>query len=216
MKKLTAVLIWTLLSVLGAWAYATIAFSRGEHLNSVYILIAALCTYAIGYRFYSKWIAARILMLDDRRATTCEVHDDGKDFVMQNLVRYRPKALYPPGYDYGDDPRAADRRYGKAVIGPLLRNGSLILFIAKRTGTFIEPEGADAWHYVAMVRYRSRRDFLRFALATQRDDIFVHKWAALEKTHVFPVKPLISLFPVRFIAASALALVGSALFLALR
>jgi len=141
--------------------------------------------------------------------------DDGKEFVMQNLVRYRPKALYPPGYDYGDDPRAADRRYGKAVIGPLLRNGSLILFIAKRTGTFIEPEGADAWHYVAMVRYRSRRDFLRFALETQRDDIFVHKWAALEKTHVFPVKPLISLFPVRFIAASALALVGSALFLAL-
>ena len=56
--------------------------------------------------------------------------DDGKEFVMQNLVRYRPKALYPPGYDYGDDPRAADRRYGKAVIGPLLRNGSLILFIA--------------------------------------------------------------------------------------
>ena len=143
-------------------------------------------------------------------------NDDGKEFVMQNLVRYRPKALYPPGYDYGDDPRAADRRYGKAVIGPLLRHGSLILFVAKRTGTFIEPEGADAWHYVAMVRYRSRRDFLRFALETQRDDIFVHKWAALEKTHVFPVKPLISLFPVRFIAASALALVGSTLFLALR
>ena len=143
-------------------------------------------------------------------------NDDGKEFVMQNLVRYLPKALYPPGYDYGDDPRAADRRYGKAVIGPLLRHGSLIMFVAKRTGTFIEPDGADVWHYVAMVRYRSRRDFLRFALATQRDDIFVHKWAALEKTHVFPVKPLISLFPVRFIAASALALVGSALFLALR
>ena len=69
---------------------------------------------------------------------------------------------------------------------------------------------------MAIVRYRSRRDFLRFALETQRDDIFVHKWAALEKTHVFPVKPLISLFPVRFIAASALALVGSTLFLALR
>ena len=142
--------------------------------------------------------------------------DDGKEFVMQNLVRYRAKALYPPGYDYGDDPRAADRRYGKAVIGPLLRHGSLILFVAKRTGTFIEPDGADAWHYVAMVRYRSRRDFLRFALATQRDDIFVHKWAALEKTHVFPVKPLISLFPVRLMAAGTLALVGQALFLALR
>ena len=142
--------------------------------------------------------------------------DDGKEFVMQNLVRYRPKALYPPGYDYGDDPRAADRRYGKAVIGPLLRHGSLIMFVAKRTGTFIEPEGADAWHYVAMVRYRSRRDFLRFALATQRDDIFVHKWAALEKTHVFPVKPLVSLVFVRATVAGLLALSGGALFLHFR
>lgn len=142
--------------------------------------------------------------------------DDGKEFVMQNLVRYRPKALYPPGYDYGDDPRAADWRYGKAVIGPLLRNGSLILFIAKRIGTFIEPEGADAWHYVAMVRYRSRRDFLRFALETQRDDIFVHKWAALEKTHVFPVKPLVSLVFVRATVAGLLALSGGALFLLFR
>ena len=142
--------------------------------------------------------------------------DDGKEFVMQNLVRYRPKALYPPGYDYGDDPRAADRRYGKAVIGPLLRHGSLILFVAKRSGTFIEPEGADAWHYVAMVRYRSRRDFLRFALATQRDDIFVHKWAALEKTHVFPVKPLVSLVFVRATVAGLLALSGGALFLHFR
>ena len=142
--------------------------------------------------------------------------DDGKEFVMQNLVRYRPKALYPPGYDYGDDPRAADRRYGKAVIGPLLRHGSLILFVAKRSGVFIEPEGADAWHYVAMVRYRSRRDFLRFALATQRDDIFVHKWAALEKTHVFPVKPLVSLVFVRATVAGLLALSGGALFLLFR
>lgn len=142
--------------------------------------------------------------------------DDGREFVMQNLVRYRPKALYPPGYDYGDDPRAADRRYGKAVIGPLLRHGSLILFVAKRTGTFIEPEGADAWHYVAMVRYRSRRDFLRFALATQRDDIFVHKWAALEKTHVFPVKPVVSLIFVRAMVAGLLAAFGGALFMLFR
>ena len=50
----------------------------------IYILIAALCTYAIGYRFYSKWIAARVLALDDRRATPCEVHEDGKDFVKTN------------------------------------------------------------------------------------------------------------------------------------
>ncbi|MGA2658043.1 MAG: carbon starvation CstA family protein [Verrucomicrobiota bacterium] len=53
-------------------------------MNAGYILLAALCSYAIGYRFYAKWIAARVLALDDRRATPCEVHDDGKDFVRTN------------------------------------------------------------------------------------------------------------------------------------
>jgi carbon starvation protein len=65
-------------------ASANPAGDYGEPVNSAYILIAALCTYAIGYRFYSKWIAARVLALDDRRATPCEVHDDGKDFVKTN------------------------------------------------------------------------------------------------------------------------------------
>jgi carbon starvation protein len=84
MKKLAVNLFWLLLAVMGAWAYAVLAGHRGEPLNSVYILIAAVCSYAIGYRFYSKWIAARVLMLEDRRATPCEVHDDGRDFVKTN------------------------------------------------------------------------------------------------------------------------------------
>ncbi len=123
--------------------------------------------------------------------------DDGKEFVMQNLVRYRPKALYPAGYHYSDDPREADKRYGKSIIWPLLRNGNLMLFIARRTGNFVVPEGAEAWHYVAMVRYRSRRDFVRFAQEANQADKFVHKWAAIEKTHIFPVRPIVSLFTVR-------------------
>src|SRR5438876_331638 len=84
MKKLAANCFWMLVALAGAGAYATMALHRGEALNSAYILIAALCSYAIGYRFYSKWIAARVLMLNDRRATPCEVHDDGKDFVKTN------------------------------------------------------------------------------------------------------------------------------------
>ena len=84
MKKLAGNFVWLLIALLGAWAYFTIALRRGEHINSVYILIAAICTYVIGYRFYSKWIAARVLMLNDRRATPCEVNDDGKDFVKTN------------------------------------------------------------------------------------------------------------------------------------
>src|SRR5438445_7980800 len=84
MKRIATTAFWILVVLAAAWAYATVALHRGEHLNSAYILIAALCSYAIGYRFYSKWIAARVLMLNDRRATPCEVHDDGKDFVKTN------------------------------------------------------------------------------------------------------------------------------------
>src|SRR5436309_5754828 len=84
MKKSAANLFWLLLAVAGAWAYATLALHRGENLNSAYILIAALCSYAIGFRFYSKWVAARVLALDARRATPCEVQEDSKDFVKTN------------------------------------------------------------------------------------------------------------------------------------
>ncbi|MEY2409435.1 MAG: carbon starvation protein, partial [Verrucomicrobiota bacterium] len=84
MKKPLSILLWLTVAVLGVLAYVTIALRRGEPINSAYILTAAICSYALGYRFYSKWIAARILALDDRRATPCEVHEDGKDFVKTN------------------------------------------------------------------------------------------------------------------------------------
>jgi len=134
--------------------------------------------------------------------------DDGKEFVMQNLVRYRPKALYPEGHHFGDDPREADKRYGKSIIGDLLRYGNLVIFIARKTGDFVKPEGADAWHYVVMVRYRSRRDFVRFATRANQAEKFMHKWAAIEKTHVFPVKPIISLMAVRTLVALSLVTIG--------
>jgi carbon starvation protein len=84
MKKILANLFWLLLAIAGAWAYVTLALHRHEPINSAYIVLAGLCSYAIGYRFYSKWLAARVLMLNDRRATPCEVRDDGKDFVKTN------------------------------------------------------------------------------------------------------------------------------------
>jgi carbon starvation protein len=84
MRKVAATFCWILIAGLGAWAYATLAIRRGELLNSAYILVAALCSYVIGYRFYSNWISSRVLTLNDRRATPCEVHDDGRDFVKTN------------------------------------------------------------------------------------------------------------------------------------
>src|SRR2546428_672564 len=84
MNKSVKSVIWRAIGLLGAWAYLVLATRRGEPVNSAYLLIAALCSYAIGFRFYSKWIAARVLALNDRRATPCEIHDDGKDFVKTN------------------------------------------------------------------------------------------------------------------------------------
>ena len=84
MKKALHFVLWSALALLGTGAYATIAFRRGEPVNSVYLLTAALCTYLIGYRFYAKWIEAQALALDDLRATPCEQHEDGRDFVRTN------------------------------------------------------------------------------------------------------------------------------------
>ena len=131
--------------------------------------------------------------------------DDGKEFVMHNCVRYRAKALYPQGYNYSDDPREADKRYGKAIIPHLLRRACLPVFVARRSGRFVDCPGVPDWHYVAMVRYRSQRDFFNFALAIGATGDDVHKWAAIEQTVIFPVKPIVSFITVRILVASLLA-----------
>jgi carbon starvation protein len=84
MKKTIFAILWFLVALLGSWAYLTLALRRDEPVNSASLLIAAVCTYAIGYRFYSRWIAARVLMLNDRRATPCETREDGKDYCKTN------------------------------------------------------------------------------------------------------------------------------------
>ena len=84
MKRAVFILIWAGIACLGAAAYAVIALKRHDPLNAAWLLTAALCTFAIAYRFYSKFIEAKLLTLDDRRATPCEVHEDGRDFVKTN------------------------------------------------------------------------------------------------------------------------------------
>ncbi len=81
MSKLLAALWWIGVSLLGASSLGVIAFGRGEVVNSLWILAAALSVYAIAYRFYGKWIAHRALGLDDGRPTPACRHDDGLDFV---------------------------------------------------------------------------------------------------------------------------------------
>jgi carbon starvation protein len=83
-KKLLSILIWAAVSVLGGSAFALLAINTGETISASWIVIAAVCTYAIGYRFYSKFMANKIFGLDDKRATPAELNNDGKDFVPTN------------------------------------------------------------------------------------------------------------------------------------
>ena len=116
-------------------------------------------------------------------------HDDGNEFIMVNLMKFRKRALYPADSEFaGDlDALAADGRYNHIVLPHLVSHASVPVFYSKVAGRFLHPDGADEWDAVALVRYRSRRDFLSFALAIGRSNGDVHKWASMEKTHIFPV-----------------------------
>jgi len=84
MKRLGSVLLWGATSAVGAAAFAVLALSRGETVNAAWLLTAAVCTYAVGYRFYSKFLATRVFGLDDRRATPAERFNNGRDYVPTN------------------------------------------------------------------------------------------------------------------------------------
>ncbi|MBI4696259.1 MAG: carbon starvation protein A [Gammaproteobacteria bacterium] len=74
-------LAWIAVAVLGAGAVGAIAIHRGEALNSLWFIVAAVCIYSLGLRFYSAFVAAKVLALDASRATPAERFDDGRDFV---------------------------------------------------------------------------------------------------------------------------------------
>jgi carbon starvation protein len=77
-------LAWCAVALLGATAVAIIALVRGETINAIWFVIAAVCVYAVGYRFYSSFIAAQVLALDETRLTPAERINDGRDFVPTN------------------------------------------------------------------------------------------------------------------------------------
>jgi len=78
---LPKILLWSAIALLGGVAWVMLAIVRGETVNAIWFVFAAVCTYLIGYRFYSKVIERYITRPDDRRATPAEVRGDGKDYV---------------------------------------------------------------------------------------------------------------------------------------
>jgi carbon starvation protein len=99
-KRLLQILIWTAVAALGAVALGTIAFHRGEPINATWFVLAAACSYLVAYRLYSAFIAAKLLALDNTRATPAERRDDGRDFVPTNkwvLFGHHFAAIAGPG-----------------------------------------------------------------------------------------------------------------------
>ncbi|GAB2986063.1 carbon starvation CstA family protein [Streptomyces pseudoechinosporeus] len=75
-----SILLWTTVALVGAVCWGVLALSRGEEISAVWLVLAALGSYAIAYRFYARFVARRVLKPDDRRATPAERLEDGVDF----------------------------------------------------------------------------------------------------------------------------------------
>lgn len=86
MNKYLSYILWVLVAFVGASCFAVLSMHTGESINAVWFVVAAVCIYAIAYRFYSKYIAIKVLGLDDNRATPAVVKNDGRDFVPTNKI----------------------------------------------------------------------------------------------------------------------------------
>ena len=84
MHKNLKIVIWLGVLILGVSAVCAIALNRGESISAMWFITAALCIYAIAYRFYAAWIAATVLTVDETRATPAERLDNGRDFIPTN------------------------------------------------------------------------------------------------------------------------------------
>ena len=84
MPKSLRALVWVLVALAGAAAFAVLALSRGEQISAAWLLVAAVCTYLVAYRFYSRILASNVFALDAARRTPAERLEDGRDYVPTN------------------------------------------------------------------------------------------------------------------------------------
>ena len=144
MSKPARVAVWVAVAIAGAFSVATIALHRGEEISAMWLVVAAVCSYAIGYRFYSKFIAARVLSLDALRATPAERLEHGRDFVRTNkwvVFGHHFAAIAGPGPLVGPV-LAAQFGYlpgtlwilAGAVFGGCVQDFVILLFSVRRDG----------------------------------------------------------------------------------
>jgi carbon starvation protein len=138
------VLVWSAVAVVGAVAIGTIALRRGESINAMWLVLAALCSYALGFRFYSSFVAAKVLALDATRATPAERLENGRDFVRTNkwvVFGHHFAAIAGPGpligpvlaAQFGYLPGTLWILFG-AVFGGCVQDFVILAFSVRRDG----------------------------------------------------------------------------------
>lgn len=174
-------LIWLLVALLGAAGFAMLALSRGETVNAVWLVVAAISCFAISYRFYSKFIAERVFELDDRRLTPAERRNDGLDYVPTNrwvLFGHHFAAIAGAG----------------PLVGPILAAQMGFL-----PGTL--------WILVGVMLAGAVQDFLVLFISTRRDGRSLGEMARLELGPRVGVIVMLGALSVMIIILSALALI---------
>ena len=153
MKPGLRFLLWAFIALLGALALGTIALHRGEQINALWLVTAAVCTYALGYRFYSKFIAAKVLGLDPQRATPAERLENGRDFLPTNkwvVFGHHFAAIAGPGplvgpvlaAQFGYLPGTLWILVG-AVFGGCVQDFVILLFSVRRDGKSLTEMAKD-------------------------------------------------------------------------
>ncbi len=144
MQKLLKSCVWVVVALLGAYALSGIALNRGESINAIWMVTAAACIYAIAYRFYAVWIAAKVLTIDETRATPAERLDNGRDFVPTNkwiVFGHHFAAISGPGpligptlaAQFGYLPGTLWILIG-AVLGGAVQDMVILFFSTRRNG----------------------------------------------------------------------------------
>ena len=174
-------LVWLLVALVGATGFAMLALSRGEQVNAVWLVLAAVSCYAISYRFYSKFIAEKVFELDDRRMTPAERYNDGLDYVPTNkwvLFGHHFAAIAGAG----------------PLVGPIL---------AAQMGYL----PGTIWILVGVMLAGAVQDFLVLFISTRRDGRSLGEIAKQELGPRAGVIVMLGALGVMVIILSALALI---------
>ncbi len=180
-STLPSKLLWSLVAIVGAISFGILAVSRGEHVNAVWLVLAAVCVYSIAYRFYSLFIANKVFELNPKRLTPAHRLADGLDYVPTNkyvLFGHHFAAIAGAG----------------PLVGPIL---------AAQMGYL----PGTIWLLVGVVIAGAVQDFLVLFISTRRDGRSLGEMAKQELGTFAGVIVMLGTLGVMIIILAVLALV---------